>query len=356
MSLMIFTVQAQSAETCTAVDLRAQVGPSRDQLGTSWCYAHSAADMISQALGFRVSAFDLAATYLLADESQLRSSKEASIRNYLVSRPDFFERLERWRNDQPKSYRSKVILTEDGLYDLGGMDDDTILLSNVRGLCREKALPGGEANDRHREAVVTAYKSRDQRLDEGRKKPIGTIPGKAARIKAHVFQEWVDQKCHPRIFPSEALIPGGVYGAPDLQSFYESIEAGQLDQNKVHREMFAAIDQQLDHGRVASIGFDAYDVIAPDTYLSWRRRGRAPNRPDDGDHASIIAARRMMNGQCHYYLRVHYGPGCDFYQKALRRQCVASDGGIWVSAETLKTVYSVLWLEKSRSGSGGPRR
>jgi hypothetical protein len=78
---------------CSEIDVRADLGDPRVQDGTSWCYAHSAADLLTEAVGKRISSYDLAITYLLGNEKKLRKTGNARVLDYLRSHPDFEQRV-----------------------------------------------------------------------------------------------------------------------------------------------------------------------------------------------------------------------------------------------------------------------
>ena len=46
---------AHSQTKCTTVDLRSSLGEARDQGESGWCFANTAADLVSHAVGYRVS-------------------------------------------------------------------------------------------------------------------------------------------------------------------------------------------------------------------------------------------------------------------------------------------------------------
>ena len=71
-------------EDCTSVDLRPFLGRPRDQGPTGWCFAHTTADLATMELLTRVSAFDVAAQYILLREEDLERLQSADIKSFLV--------------------------------------------------------------------------------------------------------------------------------------------------------------------------------------------------------------------------------------------------------------------------------
>ena len=84
--LFLFPTISFGSSDCAPLDLRESLGDVRDQSPTGWCYAHSAADLVSQAIGGRVSAVDLAFAYLFEDEERLYRSQSVEIRRYQIGR------------------------------------------------------------------------------------------------------------------------------------------------------------------------------------------------------------------------------------------------------------------------------
>jgi hypothetical protein len=71
-------------EDCTSVDLRPFLGRPRDQGPTGWCFAHTTADLATVELLTRVSAFDVAAQYILLREEDLERLQSADIKSFLM--------------------------------------------------------------------------------------------------------------------------------------------------------------------------------------------------------------------------------------------------------------------------------
>jgi hypothetical protein len=98
-----------------------------------------------------------------------------------------------------------------------------------------------------------------------------------------------------------------------------------LSQNKVlswsyqaNHDLQDSIDEALDHGNLAAIGYQA----------SFMRKG---SRDRSCMHWSSIVARKKINGICQYQIRDSLGPDCQRYRADLN----CKDGYIWVSREEL---------------------
>lgn len=324
LALLATMAGISSAELCREVDYTHELGPTRHQGETGWCYAHSAADLVSQHLKVRVSAVDLATTYLLTDLDKVRST------------PDFFARTRRWRLEDPQSYVPGRIYSDRGLYFLGGLDQDAILMSNLRGFCADSALPGGPAlftqymrEVRH---IWSTPRLRDACLEQSKREihRIGSMPSPLSQDMARVFQCFVDQKCGQRIQPARPVVADTLEVASDVDEFYDGIKSGRIDPKAAEKLMFDKIDGLLDEGKIISIGWDASDVYDSD----------GPG----ADHATTIVARKMIKGVCHYRIRDNYGTQCYDYRPGFKGFCDKATGGTWFARGQIPSIYGLVWI------------
>jgi hypothetical protein len=330
-----FAFSERPAGKCMEVDFRAELGRPRTQDGTSWCYANSAADLISQAVGSRVSSIDLATTFLLADETKLRKVHSKEVLAYLARHPDFEIHLHDTRREE-EAYNPEQILSPDGILDAGGRDDEAILMSNLKGLCLADRIPPGEENlEKYLQAIRDDYVS-SKGLGPATPTPtptgpIGAVENEVAKIMAKAFQKWVDQKCGHRIRPKKALIPHEVAVAESLDEYNKGVATGRIESAaKARALLFREIDRLLDSGKAAAIAYDGFDLYPQD--------GKPASAY--GDHSSVVAARKLIDGRCHYFVRNHFGPTCG-YRSEFDGRCEKENGGVWVTTEALKHLYSV---------------
>lgn len=324
-------VGAAPSDDCGAIDLRPQLGPPRDQSDTSWCYAHTSADLVSQATGVRVSAHDLATTFMLGDPERLRSMPGTS--DYLKANPDFLRKLRAGRAENKSELTPHAILNmEAGLMSLGGQEDETILLANLKGLCRHAQLPDSEKYETNLAAIQKAtWRELNVACENGHvASPIGDIEENLSRIMAHSFQAWVDDKCKPRVPISKPLIPRVVDVATSARAYQNRLKKGEITKEGALKTLFEEVNRSLDAGKAVAVGYSAYDFMK-------KEKG---DKDIHGDHSSVIAARRNINGVCHYFVRNSFGQDCDDYKKGL--QCEKQNGGVWVKAGDFKTLYSVI--------------
>jgi hypothetical protein len=312
------------ADACREVDYSAELGPARHQAETGWCYAHTAADLVTQHLKTRVSATDLAAAYLLADLSAAGGS------------PEFKARTKRWRMEDPGAYAPARIFGDLGLYSLGGYDQDAIFLAGSRGFCADENLPGGPAEFKHHMQIAKriwrdrAWREECLRESKREIRRIGSMPNPVAQDMARVFQCYVDRSCGRRIRPARPVVAGTLDIAADVEHFERGVQSGKIDVKQVQDRLFKKIDALLDGGKIVSIGWDASDAYASDA--------------KGADHASTIVARKMVNGECRYRLRDNYGGECYELNKKFGGRCDPRNGGIWFAKGQIPSMYGLVWI------------
>lgn len=334
--IAVFARAGTAADSCTSVDFRSELGPPRDQGDTSWCFAHTSADLVSQSIGQRVSAFDLAAQYLIGDVDKLKNSSNPEVRRFVAANPDVIKRIVEDRKEPDIGGYGKLLNPEGegSLYDNGGSEDGSIMLGNVKGFCSDEKLPGGEAQYVQHLKDLQAYRIHSLKKNACLATPsawriFGSFAEALTMRGNKEVLDWVDQKCSPRIVTDKPQIPRLLYMADDKEDFDEKVRTGKLNKTAAQKKLMAEIDANLDRGRVSAIGFSAYDL-------------QSKEEGDDkhGDHSAVIAARRKIDGQCRYFVRNSWGQACG-YKPALEKYCEKSQGGTWVTASQLKSLYAV---------------
>lgn len=356
-AIVTFTAVNALADSCSPVDLRPSLGAPRDQGDTGWCFANTAADLLSVKLKKRISAYDLAISHHLTDLKKLENTKSTEVRELLRSK-DVMARIQEERvgdaDDPSAPYLKREnflrattkdgSMTHYGLIDMGGSEDVAILLGQERGFCLASQLEGSRGDaDFHRR--VTAY-------HRGRRgQPIsrdfhdyGIATDPETRRMAESVVRYADSRCQPRIHPQQKFAPYTRMYGKGVQDFRRQVAAGRVDRNQAQKEIWGDIDKLLDSGEATTIGYDAYDVM---------ERDKDPGgRPEEhGDHSSVIAGRKMLNGSCHYFLRNSWGKDCSIYTGSFKGRCDRNAGGVWVKKSELPSLYSVVSLSKPRSSS-----
>lgn len=308
-------------QSCYPVDYSQYVGPIRNQGETAWCFAYTAADLISQRVGGFVSAVDLATQFYLADERELAAVTHPAVREFLASYPSFAADLQ-WA--RAIAVANKPFRRFPGVsHAEGGFEDLAAIVANARGLCAEANLPSNngyslQALKRLRHYVYTNLAN--QRMNR-------------SEAVARANREWmqsVDRVCK-RVESPVPFIPVSVFLAPGVEEFRTYQRQGRLYPQDAGRRLLGLVNYALNNGRIAAIGYDA-DLISD-----------FGNDDELQAHASSIVGRNMINGQCHYLLRNSWGASCDYYRPEFRDRCRA--GHLWISeAELIKASFSASFL------------
>ncbi|WP_413943657.1 hypothetical protein [Bdellovibrio sp. HCB-162] len=340
--LSFFISIAHAKESCSSIDYRSELGPNRDQGDLSWCFAYTSADLISQRVKQRVSATDIASTFILADPYQLENSSQPEVKNYLQENPDFYNRVQTHRKEAAGKYDPKNILNSAGLTDTGGQEDTTIMLANSKGMCAEKNFPSTEKNQtQFLKNIARIHYKKNKSYQDVNRCPLfrpqtdftSAIVDPLSVAMADVYETELDKRCHRKPWPVP-LVPVMVKFGDDLAQYEEKIKKGEITKDEGAAKLFATIDSALENGRVSAIGYNAYSIMPPDEGGDNRH----------ADHSSVIAARRMIKGQCHYLIRNTWGSDCSTYYPKFRNRC--EQGNIWITKEELKeSLYSVTYMK-----------
>lgn len=336
------------ADGCSTIDYRDELGEERDQGNSGTCYANTTSDLATQVLGFRVSEVGIAKSFLSQNPEKLKSRKDPDIQKFLSQDPEIINRIKEDRTTEPDRWHPKNMLSYEksydqdghpsvsynGLFNTGGSEDGALMMANLDGFCRAEQLSAkGDKDYVKYSRDINEYIGRSEKEVEC---PPTATSGQLSKntvdlskIVLKSFSNWVDEKCGDRVHPNPPLIPEKLYLAKDLDEANEKLKSGELKLEEKQKKIFAEIDRNLERHRVSAIGYDYQEHVG--------KKG-----PED--HSAVIAARKMINGQCRYFLRNSIGAGCSEYSTKYRGLplCEAEKGGIWVTPDEIKSVYSVV--------------
>ena len=332
--VLSFSFSVPAAADCQPVDLRDQIGAPLHQGNTGHCFAHSSATLITAKLGFRPSPLDLATNYILANPDSVATASRPELQAYLRAHPDFIATWRADRNDEPENFSREKILGEEGIFDTGGEEVQTIFLANIFGLCEERKLPSGKRNyERYLKDVADFHRDRlidHDYTDDEIANPIGEVTDPQARLAARSFLRWVDKRCGARRMPNQPLLPEMVSFAKNLRQYQQLLALHTLGEDETAQKVFLAINEQLDLGKPVSIGYDSSDLFET-----------KPGEPG-ALHASVVAARREVDGECYYFVRNSYGHERRDYRDEFKRRY--ERGGVWIRNSEMKSLYSAVWI------------
>ena len=289
------------------------------------CFSYGSADMISQRIGRAVSPIDIATGFFLGEaDLLLRDPRELSAIDKSRRTIDVTEEL----NPSQTPWVDRME---------GGEERHAIEIADARGLCPESDLPGDEG---FRDYMHELYYFRFLALAQGQhkvcRKGLFGIPDRLRDPMADAanlsWKNYVDSHCH-RFRSPVPLLPVTYRIADDFETLTRWKEKGWKPSAQQAREAFARIDYALDHRRYPVVGY-SYEVY--EKRLPGEREG-------DIDHSSVIVARKMMNGACHYMLQDDSGENCIKFYPKLHDRCIL--GRVWLSrSELLESLHSVTYL------------
>jgi hypothetical protein len=334
--MIAFSLQgwlARAETACSSRDFRPALGAIRNQKELSWCYAVSAADLVTQKTGRRVSSADLAVTFIMQSPQDLVTKGRSEIQNFLKQNPNFFADLAYVRKNEDINFDPNEIDGVKGLIDSGGDASFAIFLANAKGSCLEKNLPTDDALilKMLHQAKLEVMKTIDRVPQTPQSDATSAIKNPTSIAIAKRFEKMVDRRCHRSPFKA-SLIPVRV-GELDIDNYIKKYKEDEPGRKILHDKLFREMDEVLDTRRAVEIGYNLYSIAE-------KPEGQ---RERDGDHSGIIAGRKMIGGQCHYLLRNTQGPDCDFLPKFAAR---CSNGHVWITREELEpTLYGLSYLK-----------
>jgi hypothetical protein len=279
---------------CTAIDNTniPALAEHRDQGNIGWCYAHSAADLASVALGQRISAVDLAMSY-----------NDGWLKNLLD-----------WQDTSLQ----------------GGYMGPTIDTGNETGYCLEENL---RSDDSGRSSWIELYRTIEDNRRRGYSdnprdldsvynlvKVVAPKMSKSDFIEVYTkgpantfFKRFRDKACQPRIM--KRVITSSTYGSSDGVGIVRGI------------------DKALESGGVSSWGFK----------YQCGYYGEENVRQDG--HAVTVVKRRWneQKGRCEYYMRNSWGPDRDFWVTEDRIfNCTLGTTNLILPTETSIEPHSII--------------
>ena len=340
--------------SCTSIDNTSPVlSTPRDQDSVGWCYAFSAADLLSHKLNQKVSAVHLATLYNHNDFwTNLRRNITPVV---AVSELASNGRVQMDRELGAITLRERAI-SESSIE--GGFTGNAIRHGLRHGICTEHEIPSNYSIERNifeLERLVGTYHEISIPLRAGECNSISSeglysyeVDGNSINLKDDYFGE------HPRNDLLQEMFPGldfdtffEVINQTNRQNAYQQLlEASCKDEIAITddinvREVKAkgkdfsnTLDEQLENGNVAEIGYHAGVLYNPDK----------PNR-SSGLHSSLILGRRFNaeTNKCEYLLRNSWGGG-SLYHNSYGSDIMKDTA--WIAEEALgKSGIDITYIE-----------
>ena len=300
----------------------------RDQDGVGWCYAYTAADLISHKIGTLVSAIDVA-----------NSFNNSGVRNYLK-----FDLSKKNESDQR-----------------GGYTDDAIESSIARGVCSEKNVRSSDfafqqdekligalrrlENLKERfdeETVVTASSRRFwdlKHLSESRSQKIKKFVGDCSILNGgfrQIFNNLTNDQMIDilrRSMPVDVVNQAIKESCKNKRLVIEDVEVETKSINLLTSvdDLIDELDSQLNNDNIVGITY----------YASLLRN---PYNDKSENHESSIVARKFdeKSGSCKYLIRNSWGEGCGSYSR--KYEC--EKGQIWIPQERLvEMIHGITYIK-----------
>lgn len=322
-----------SKAICTAVDLREEMGPIRNQGDMGWCYANAAADLLSFKLrnelkGQQVSAAYTALTYLrtlsfmpTTDGGYVSAAVLMAKENGLCTRA-----LE----DKVQSTGLTNLTLNERLDALQNFKKDWDLSLDGDDAATKRFM------DRYREYIKT--KSIVAQIP--RETLISILNNSTRRT---FISELTANICKDQLkFPVQdfdIVVDTKLMSNPiDFTIFDKKYHIGPIAWNpfSYDKDFIEPIDEQLSRKNVVAI--DYFSKFLKSDFL------KLPISKREGMHASVVVGRRWNDStrSCEYLIRNSWGSGCGSYK--VKQNC--EGGNIWVPEKTLRhNLFAYIYLE-----------
>ncbi len=286
-----------SSRECTKIDLRSDLGEVRDQGNVGWCFANSAADLVTYKLKKRISPVDMAINFYdkmpqMPRTDKLSSASGGNVQGALsYSSAGFCEEdliaSENFQIDkkclssaQPEL--SSIIIFMENLFDKNPMS-----LS----YCQKNI-------------ITSLFKN----ISESDLNQVASLFQKTSLEKISLLK---DLNCKKRRISANGIIMRGGYSNDDL-----------ID-----------IDEQLNNSNPISINYNAYFLLKESIQNQMY------------NHYSNIVGRRKAANSCQYLIRNSWGKDCSIYPSPYNTQC--ENGNIWVDEDVLRQyIIGIYFLKK----------
>lgn len=323
----------KSKDSCTPIDNRKYPLKNniRDQDGIGWCYAYTAADLLSHKTGKLISAVDIANSF---------------------------------NNDNPLyNFLTDNILAEKESEQEGGHVNEAIKSALDKGLCLEKDIRSSDFGFQNYKEFLEAlqdieklkedyddstdvlmeqytygmvgYSYNSKAISDKKRKLEREFLGDCSRLNGEWRNIFRDLSSSDIVKILRKSNPTDVFNQMVNASCEKRLENLKF---KIHNSNSWNVDkhvniinEQLDKGNIVAISYKS-------TLLN-DHRGEL-----DGNHASSVVARKYDEkaGVCQFLIRNSWGDGCQTYDK--KYEC--ESGNIWVPEEDLtRMVYRTSYVE-----------
>ncbi|HEX7672728.1 MAG TPA: C1 family peptidase [Bdellovibrio sp.] len=293
---------------CTKKDNRDDsLGPIRNQGEVGWCYAFTAADLISHKLKKRISALDIAYHFNQKDLGTLSAKLKARMNSGNITGKNNFA----------------LETTSEG-----GLTSPAIHYEAEKGACLEADLPSDDTDMSNlKTSLDDLQRLKYQMQKDSGMCQFGNYRQSFARFPALSIPQ-ILQTAYDSDY-SDMMVKLADKNCSGKRISMKGIETADVlvSDDKTRADAFATIDKALDHQSIAGIGYYA-DVLGSDA---------------SGSHASSIVGRRYNSKtqQCEYLIRNSWGD--EFDESSPMEN---EDGYYWVPKTNLAPMLSDVTVIK----------
>lgn len=310
------------------------MGKIRNQGESQFCYAFTAADLLSEAIGIspekQISAFDLGARYINMSDTQMKAAKNQI--NHVVVKPQ-----ENWRYEFGSSF-SGIPLSDR----VGGFTATAVAQTLQKPICLESEVPSEDSSNEYQDAKVfindlmlrslkpPASKNNQsscQNCQYDTSRQLENFRNMIEAINDYTAQRILQQSS--RLCRNPIQIPGKIkiHRKTYVRRHVTTQGTTLLDHDLLIRD---DISKLLASGRPVAIDFDS---CVTQTCPEGQR----------AVHAATVVGQRSNGEKCEFLVRDSYGPGCN---KKLRTDLKCEEGHYWISSEQLtSSTISINWVQ-----------
>lgn len=329
-------------QRCTPKSQEKKLGPTRDQGGTQWCFAYSAADLLTHEMGLgpkkQVSALWTGALY---DGTSMSEFDRLYARNWKNRGADVPNDIytEAFKVRQAMAVRNKE--NKSRLQEsTGGFVENSLEIA----LAQEKICLTSD---------VAKYEN--DMLDPSA--TLSVIENQLAKRKSKKAEECQTKSNKIAESNRNDLANVAMSLIEDQKNFLQSRCSHKMKEKKVYsvkEEFYRKPDDPMDPEYREEALATINQVLNNNKILAMAYQSRVITAKDSGPHAlhsSTIVGRKVINGKCFYQVRNSWGPSCDGYKKDATVQC-EHGGAIFVEENALmENIMGIQYLE----GAASPR-
>ncbi|MGE4133538.1 MAG: C1 family peptidase [Bdellovibrionales bacterium] len=305
--------EAIAGDDCSSINLKKTLGPVRNQQDLSWCYAFTAADVLSQAMR--------------QERSTMVGLSQDGFKKVDVSAIQMAHEFQANRTTKSLADSQSA----------GGYVNETLNAAiNTGRVCTEEEIPshGGKKN--------TVLGKVGNVVEKNSVNLIWDTPlNRQARDFSRLAWGRISSELEMRESCRPASVSLRAVSIHDRKRGFDKSgkKVGSAWSDPVSNQRFQmALDQALEQGRIAGISYAA-------NFLQ--------NVEGHSYHASSIIGRKKMSGKCFYLLRNSWGLNCSLYAEPYKSQC--RSGEIWVERDVLlQNITDVDYIPASKRPDAKP--